>query len=302
MTDRDLGRYITQNMLERKIDRGVRGLTVAAMLFTGCSSSEPQPELAVHDEQSGHTLVLPTSKIEFNSNVDILILAEENVDVSQEKEIMQGVIDRIPAAGFLANGGIGLDKDITRARSSMFGLANDDRFNVTLYGIFDPEAPGTFLSGMEDNEFIKNQKELLEWITAHEFGHLFSKKLFPDSEADKLNIVRQTNGNDPLYKTFSTISGWKFFKPGERDPKGADIPAWISDLGRERRSFVNWYNTRNIEETFAEYFAASILRPHLMSEEERRYFSNIHTGLRNDPQRFVEDIRRDPQILLAANN
>lgn len=64
---------------------------------------------------------------------------------------------------------------------------------------------------------------------------------------------------------------------------------WGSGINRKTRIGIN-ASSKPIDEAFADFWTASLLAPDLLTPDERRYFDNIHTGLRDYPKEFVEAI------------
>lgn len=301
--------------MERKTYTGMGALAVSSLILGGCNFSEATPNLSssLTNGESNHSFVVPYGtpsespavqivgfdiqamqrEIRDRHNINVRISSGFSTNVRQEMQIISRTLDKIPGSGYLINVGIGIQKNTVPERTSPvkgLALTDDNRgeFYLFISSNFDPKSA----DNVEKSEVYKTHEEALEWTIAHETGHLFSTRV--SSKEDRTN-----NGEDPLYSTFSTLDNWKFGLVGDRvAPELKDTPFWYSDFGKAKRPFVAWFNTVNIEETFADYFAASLLHPELMSDQERKYFENIHNGLRYNPQSFVDEIKRDPQILL----
>lgn len=288
-------------LAERRVDRGIRGLTAGALLLVGCESSNTQPVIPAETPLPSATEIVefldPEIKAIFDEvytehGVIISIQrARGNPNVYQEAKIIASTLEKIPAAGYLLNGGIGINKDnkfYGKERLDVIPFFDVDRggFALIVGYNFDPDSK----EGTENIIGRETQGELLEWITAHEAGHMFTNRVQYDPSSFSVN--------HPVHKTFAQLIGYEVrmrsFKRTETQSE--DVPIW--SMVSPARSFVRTGHAGNIEETFADYFAMSILYPERMSEEERGYFDIIHAGLRKNPESFVEDIRRDPQLLL----
>ena len=289
-------------LAERRIDRGIRGLTAGVLLLVGFESSNTQPVIPTETTSlpaASQTVefVNPEIKAIFDEvynkhGVKLSTQAErDNPNIYQETQIIATTIDKIPAVGYLINGGIGIHKDrlfYGRGRFGAIPFYDKDwgGFNLIIGYDFDPDSK----EGAQNQIGRETHKELVEWIIVHEAGHLFTNRIQYDPSLFSVN--------HPVHKTFAQLIGYEVrmmsFKRTETESE--NLPVW--SMVSPARPFVRTGHVGNIEETFADYFAASILYPQILSDKERRYFDIILTGLRNNPKSFTEEIRSDPQFLL----
>jgi len=176
--------------------------------------------------------------------------------------------------------------------------------------------------------------DALEGAVIHEYGHALIDEVkrsetpncddLPDDGLPKIHFPLGSPAsrdiNHPLIKTFATVTNWSYGtndiavsqgSPGSymasADEKCVWINPWIEvntkDKSKQlvviRQLRVSEYGTVNlIEEAFAEFFRASIQARELLTDPERRYFDILHNGMTKNPNQMIEEIRRNPQILL----
>lgn len=319
---------------DRKIDRGIRSLAAAGMLlFSGCgynaTALEQMRSQPAIKATSTPVDVLP---VVANKNVDPPTGSEaetvvqgiqskygfgiyaENWDIEEELKILSATLDKIPGAGYLVNGGIGIHKDQQFLREGgvqgiipFYRLGpgwDSNGFNLILGNEFNQSST----KKVDQNKLHHtNQKEELEWGLAWTYGVLFSERVQSKSvsgkDQDEINLKIS---QDSIFSTLAKVAGWQF-GPTELD---IQVPVIEFKDGQtttkiEVKKYVGWYRQTedgrffyDINSTFADYFATSIFYPQILPEKIRRYFEVIHEGLKNNPQEFIEEIRRNPQILL----
>lgn len=315
---------------DRKIETGIRAsLAGGLLLFSGCglpvrpptsgeSTSQVSPTPTEESLQSHDSkLIAPPANSmaesivkQINSEYSIDVVAE-NWDLDEELKILMSMLDKIPGSGYLANGGIGIHKDQQFLREGglqgiipFYGSKKGDGFNLMLGNEFNPNS----IKGIKQNRlYSANQKEQLEWGLAWIFGHLFSERVSKKSHFSGNEDERNLKlFQDPIYSTFAKVAGWQF-GPTDVDAQTVmiEFKEGQATSKTEVKKFVGWHRQTadgqfysNIEGAFAEFFATYIFHPTLLSEEQRKYFGNIHEGLKNNPEQFIGEIRRYPQILL----
>lgn len=163
-----------------------------------------------------------------------------------------------------------------------------------------------FFHGLEDKVSIVNSPTILEYRKRQGF-YLWNK-----------NTNDITN---PLYVTFAKVTGWRLVSIidyiAQYDPQEAkrkliehpepekpfvwDMdPAIWGDLAHRHGGPTIYSRYGPIQESIAEYWMTSVLYPGLLTADERRYFDNIKNGLKGDPQKFVQEIVKNPNILLKG--
>ncbi len=171
-------------------------------------------------------------------------------------------------------------------------------------------------------------------IVQHEIGHALVDTIERSPEIDcdpprddglpKVSFRNASSASKdpehPLMRTFATLTNWRYGNsniakslgsPGSyyavADEKCVWINPWIdinlADKTKETLTINNFrvsdYATVNvIEESFAEFYRASLQERHLLTDPEKRYFDIIHNGMTKSPARMIEEIRANPQILL----
>ena len=168
------------------------------------------------------------------------------------------------------------------------------------------------------------QAERLRQVVIHEIGHGLDDQISwrafpkPSDHCDNVGIVNlcglaSMDENNPLYKSFATVNGWKLMDGDDilrscgmsenLIPKSPPNYGWVRDpnlWGDPPRVRISRYATEgNISEAFAEFFMASRLYPWLLTKQERRYFDNIAEGLSQNPEEFLQTVAARPDTLLA---
>lgn len=175
-----------------------------------------------------------------------------------------------------------------------------------------------------------NHGERLKQAVVHEFGHgLEDQVSLAASSSVKDYWDRQTftlfnkntwDINHPLFVSFAKLTGWKLVPfidfVRQYDPEHArkyleprpdvggqpiwdrDFDVW-GDLGHRRNRLTIYASYGPIQEAFTEFWMASILYPELLTGDEKRYFAKIHEGLKSDPQKLIQRIVSEPNLLLS---
>jgi hypothetical protein len=139
-------------------------------------------------------------------------------------------------------------------------------------------------------------KEKFSTTLIHEIGHAFEFAIrevhyenftqecpYPEQGGDhEIGEWRSSfQKSHPLYSTFSqvvTLDDRFAFKRGIENQEDLAIDFF--------------------QELFIDYFAASFIQPGLLTPQERRYFENIHAGLKENGIVFAKQIVEEPEILL----
>lgn len=172
-------------------------------------------------------------------------------------------------------------------------------------------------------------RERLKQSIVHEFGHgLWDQVALADSKTykDYYNTgwhapynFNTWDVNHPILVTFAEVNGWKLV-PYPQFVEQYD-PEYAEELVQNKSEVANasiWDRDAEVwgpledrvmrltpyasygppQETFPEFFMASILYPEFLNERETHYFKRIHEGLRRNPQAFFKSIVESPEILL----
>jgi len=173
--------------------------------------------------------------------------------------------------------------------------------------------------------FIKTERDRFRAAFFHELGHGIDFEILFRKYNDIEKYVKQVeNGTDsmpdhPIYITFGELTGWKFGKgvvaQRMKEDFGVDIgDRWLNPviesapsdsiqyLAEKERTRIQLFTrhpiTRSITEIFAEFFEAYLMAPEILTDEERSYFNTMHDGLKSSPEKFMEEVARNPRILL----
>lgn len=174
-----------------------------------------------------------------------------------------------------------------------------------------------------------NGRERLKQTVLHEFFHAFDERVSLENSSSVSEYRKRQgfyiwnkNTNDitnPLYVTFARVTGWKLIPItdyiAQYDPEEAkkkrnvnekpplvwdmDPEVW-GDLAHRRGGPTIYSRYGPIQESIAEYWMTSVLYPHLLTANERRYFDNIKNGLKGNPEKFVKEVVKNPNILLKG--
>lgn len=194
-------------------------------------------------------------------------------------------------------------------------LINPDVYQYTFPMVPDP---------VESDELpLKTQKDAFFKVLTHEFGHAFEDqvKIRASSTIEEyckrrpltLCGFNSIDKENPIFKTFAKISGWQLVPLSEISAMcGLDISGiereeetfgWIRDPAvwgeRPEMRISNRATHGPIDEVFAEFFMVSILYPEFLNDKERRYFGKIHKGLAGDAEKFLDEVAKNPEILLG---
>lgn len=175
------------------------------------------------------------------------------------------------------------------------------------------------------------QEERLKQAIVHEFAHGLEDQIrladsksvreYQDRQGFYLFFNKNTvDINNPLLVSFGHLTGWKLVPwvefARQYDPEFAentarnypdhakefvwdrDFSIW-GDLVHRKNRLTIYASYGPIQEAFAEFWMASILYPQLLTDAERRYFGKIHEGLRSDPQKLIQRIVSEPNLLLS---
>jgi hypothetical protein len=182
------------------------------------------------------------------------------------------------------------------------------------------------------------QKERLKQVIVHEYGHAIqdqvsleqSKLKYPTDSAAALKDYwsKQTltivQGNtwdttNPMYLEFAKVDGWKLVPYSDFirqfDPAFADYittrfpqdaanliwdrdPAVWGDLQHRKNQLTVYASYGPIQETWAEFWMASVLYPELLTDEQRTFFQNIQNGIKQHPNDFFRQAVQNPDSLL----
>jgi len=176
-----------------------------------------------------------------------------------------------------------------------------------------------------------NGRERLKQTVVHEYFHALDDKV-SIANSPSISEYRKRQGfyiwnkntNDitnPLYVTFAKVTGWRLVSLidyiAQYDPEVAkrrskehpesektfiwdmDHAIW-GDLAHRHGGPTIYSRYGPIQESIAEYWMTSVLYPGLLTADERQYFDNIKNGLKGDPQKFVQEIVKNPNILLKG--
>jgi hypothetical protein len=184
---------------------------------------------------------------------------------------------------------------------------------------------------LEESVPWTNQREKLVQTVVHEFFHALQDKV---SIANSPSIAEYWNRQsfslynentwdvtNPLFVTFAKVTGWKLVSVvdymKQYDPQGAkqeaikfpnstkeymwdmDPKIW-GDLANRHGGPTIYSRYGPIQESMAEYWMTYFLYPNLLTPSERQYFHNIEAGLRGNPEEFIQEIVKDPNILLRG--
>lgn len=268
-----------------KIEHGVQAFLAGVFLFAACRQVRPPTvtETPVQPGTSQSRGEQPEAL--YSGNEVFAVNVKYTEGFVEEKRIINETRDKIPAAEFLTPGGIYIYRsryDATKGAAIVLGAyqpqgVSGDAFLVEVAADFTPNSTEMGYP----SSLWRTQEEQLKWQLAFEYGqHLIriTSEVFSTLNSGGLD-ADQFLQKHPFLETFSQVVGWEENKP-EVTSK-LDLPPDLDTV-----TAFDWY------------FAASIFRQEALSEQERRYFNNIHDGLRGNPQGFIEEVDRDPQILL----
>lgn len=301
--------------MERKVENGLRATLAATLLLMGCRAV--QQEISPIATPEPTPLTSGQTK-EYIGQKEAVIYG----DISEEyKDIVSSIVRRIPGAYYLADADIKVNKvdprdpvsalatghfkgDITpsltitivdsKGQKQTIDSSETPSIYVYLPSNFNPSAGVRNFQEIQEIEFFRNQQEALAWYLTAESGHSFIIRVSrianesgvgPEWIADMSLDENEENFTHwhPIYSTFMQVFGW------DKDPQSVI-----------RREFVQKAIGKpySVYSVFPDAFAASILRPNLLTDEEQRYFEIIFNGLNQDPEGFIRTIIADPQSLL----
>jgi hypothetical protein len=175
------------------------------------------------------------------------------------------------------------------------------------------------------------ERERLTQTVVHEFFHALQDKVsianapslaaYWDRQAFSLYNENTWDVSNPLFVTFAQVTGWKLTSViddiRQYDPAGAqeearkypaaaheyvwdrDTAFW-GDLAHRHGGPTIYARYGPIQEAMAEYWMTYLLYPNLLTSSERQYFANICQGLRQNPQSFIRQIVKNPDMLLRG--